>query len=133
MNGLTRAQLSRRCKINPETLRYYEKISLIPNPPRSSSNYRQYPEHFVQRIDFIKRVQELGFTLREIRDLLDLRAKNNAKCSDVRRRVEDKIDDVDEKIRSLRTIRRALNSLAKRCGADGPIGECPILEAMDEQ
>ncbi len=133
MNGLTRAQLSRRCRINPETLRYYEKIKLIPKPPRSSSNYRQYPEHYVQRIGFIKRGQELGFTLREIRDLLDLRAKENAKCSDVRRRAEGKIADVDEKIRSLRAIRRALASLVERCVDDGPIGECSILEAMDDE
>lgn len=71
MSGLTRAQLSKRCGINPETLRYYEKIGVIPRPPRSASNYRVYPEQSVGRIRFIRRGQELGFTLREIRELLE--------------------------------------------------------------
>ena len=133
MNGLTRSQLSKRCGINPETLRYYEKIGIIPRPPRSASNYRLYPEQFVSRIRFIRRGQELGFTLREIRELFELRADDGARCTDVRRRAEDKLADVDEKIRSLRAIRRALAVLVTRCASDGPTEECPILEALDAE
>ena len=118
--------------MNFETVRYYEQQGLIPEPSRSASNYRLYGEDTVRRIHFIKRAQELGFTHREIRDLLSLRATPNAKCADVYRRAESKARDIDEKIRTLQAMRRALSQLMSACAGDGAISECPILDALDE-
>ncbi len=132
MTGLTRSELSRRAGVNPETLRYYERLGLLPPPPRTPSNYRQYPEDAVVRLRFIRKARELGFTLREIGDLLALRADSKARCSQVREKAEQKLANVEERIRSLRSIAKALKSLIRRCSKDGPTTRCPILEAMDD-
>jgi MerR family mercuric resistance operon transcriptional regulator len=131
MAGLTIGQVARRSAVNIETLRYYERRGLIPEPPRQASGYRQYDPQVVQRIQFIKRAQELGFTLKEISELLALRVDPDTTCEDVRRRAEAKIADIEEKVRSLQRIKKALAELTAACSGRGPTGECPILEAMD--
>ena len=133
MTILTRGELAKRCDVSVETVRYYEQQGLIPNPSRSASNYRLYGEDTVQRIRFIKRAQELGFTLAEIKELLSLRAKPRAKCADVLERTEAKIQNIDEKIRTLQDMRRALVKLKDECQGSMPISACPILESLDAE
>lgn len=129
---MTRGQVAERAGVGRETVRYYEQRGLIPEPPRSEGDYRVYTEADVGRIRFVKRAQELGFTLKEIRGLLALRLEAAGDCSDVRRHALAKLTDVEEKMRDLERIRTVLLRLAEACHGKGPASECPILEAIDE-
>lgn len=131
MNGLTIGEVAAGAKVNIETMRYYERRGLVPKPPRSVSNYRVYPEDTVKRVRFVKRAQELGFSLKEIKELLTLRASPRARCGDIRERASEKIEDIDAKIRTLRAMRKSLSKLVSECSGKGPITNCPILEAID--
>ncbi len=131
--ALTIGQVAKRSGIGLETLRFYERKGLIEEPPRTDSGYRQYPEDVVGRIRFIKRAKELGFSLKEISELLSLRVDPGTTCADVRKQTELKLTDVEEKIRALRRIKTALKKLAASCVGTGPTSECPILEALDSQ
>jgi len=119
--------------VNVQTLRYYERRGLLPRPPRTETNYRAYPDDAVLRVRFVKRAQELGFSLMEIKELLSLRAAPRAKCADVLQRAELKIDDIDDKIATLRRMRRALSKLMAECHGSLPVTKCPILEALDDR
>lgn len=130
MSGLTTGEVAKRTGVNLQTIRYYQRRGLLPEPPRSNSGYRYFPEDAVRRVRFIKRGQELGFSLDEMNDLLALRVQPGATCGQVRQRAEAKIADIDERIRALRTMRAALNRLAAKCAGRGPVSECPILESM---
>lgn len=131
MDGLRSSDVAKQAKVNIETLRYYERQGLLLKPPRTDSNYRIYSEEAVNRVRFIKHAQELGFSLKEIRDLLSLRAMPGAGCADVLKRAQLKIEDIDQKIRSLKRMRKALSKLMSECSGKGPITECPILESLD--
>jgi MerR family mercuric resistance operon transcriptional regulator len=128
---LTIGQLAKKAGVNIETIRYYERRGLIPKPFRRESGYRQYTRHTLTRIQFIKRAKELGFSLREILELLSLRLDPDTTCGDIKKRAEIKIADIEEKIRILRRMKRALITLAMECKDSGPAGECPILEVLD--
>lgn len=130
MGGLTRGELAKRCGVSFEAVRYYEERGLIPTPERTAANYRIYGEETVKRIRFIKRAQQLGFSLNEIRELLSLQAQPGACCADVRERALAKMEDIEAKIRTLRAMRRALARLVKECDGEGELTECPILESL---
>jgi len=131
MDGMTRGEIAEKAGVNPETLRYYERKELIPTPPRSDGGFRLYDDNYVDRLRFIQRAKDLGFTLAEIKDLLDLRVDEEATCQNVRARAEHKLDEVEEKIRDLQRIRKALSRLADACEEDGPTSDCPILDAIE--
>jgi len=131
MAGFTIGEAARSAGVHVETLRYYERKRLIQRPPRTASNYRAYPAETVHRVRFIKRSQELGFSLAEIKELLSLRASPKGRCCDVRARAEAKIGDIEEKMRTLRRMKKALGKLVSECSAEGPVTECPILEALE--
>ncbi len=133
MNGLKVGEVARRAGVNLQTVHYYERRGLLPSPPRTDANYRSYPAGAVLRVRFIKRAQDLGFTLKEIEELLSLRATPRAGCADVRGRAEAKVRDIDEKIRTLEAMRRALTKLVGECSGRGPVTDCPILEALDTE
>jgi len=133
MGGLTIGQLAKKAGVNVGTIRYYERRGLIPEPPRSSSGYRQYSQEAIARIRFIKRAKELGFSLREISELLSLRVEPDTTCGDVRRRAEAKLIDIERKIEALGRMKRALMELIASCQGRGPISECPILEALNAE
>jgi len=116
--------------VNLQTLHYYERRGLL-QPTRTFSNYRVYTEEAVKRVRFIKRAQELGFTLEEIGELLELRIDTEATCGDVRGRAEAKLADVKEKVRTLRSMQRALERLTAACSGEGAVSKCPILESLD--
>ncbi|MFQ6104758.1 MAG: MerR family DNA-binding protein [Candidatus Glassbacteria bacterium] len=133
MNSLTIGQVAKEAGVNVETIRYYERRGLITRPPRPEYGYRRYPGDTVTRISFIKRAQELGFSLREISELLSLRVNPDTTCADVKHRAEKKINDIEERIRVLRKMKKALKKLAVSCDGRGPTGECPILEFLDSK
>ena len=127
------SELARQAGVNIETLRFYEKKGLLPPPPRRSTGYRAYPEESVRLLRFIKRAQELGFTLAEIRELLTLRVHPGTTSADVRARADSKLADVREKIRDLKAIERALGKLTACCSGEGPLSDCPILHHLETE
>ena len=131
MEGLTIGKVAARAAVNVDTLRYYERRGLLPKPARTASDYRLYSPDDVRRVRFVKHAQQLGFSLREIRDLLSLRAAPKARCADVKRRAEAKIGEIEAKIRALQAMRRALRRLVSQCDGKLPVSACPILESLD--
>lgn len=131
MDALTPSALADAAGVNQQTIRYYERRGLIPEPPRTSSGYRMFPPDTLRRVRFIKQAQALGFTLKEIQSLLDLRVRPGVGCADIRQRTREKIEDIGEKITALRRMEAALTKLANRCRGRGPVEECPILDALD--
>jgi len=130
MKALTIGQLAQKARVKVETVRYYERRGLIPEPPRGESRYRQYSPDAAARIRFIKRAQELGFSLTEVSELLSLQVNPHTTCEDVKSRAQAKVADIGEKVRDLQRMRRALTDLIAECSGTGPTGECPILEAL---
>lgn len=133
MKYFTIGQLAQKVKVNIQTIRYYERQGLIPEPPRRDSGYRQYTEDTVTRIQFIKRTKDLGFSLKEISELLSLRIDPDTTCIDVKRRAKVKIADINEKIQDLQRMKRALIKLVELCRGGSPASECPILEALNSE
>jgi len=131
MEALTIGKLAERGGVNLETVRYYEREGLMPPPARTASGHRSYSAGAVRRLRFIRRTKELGFSLSEIKELLDLRRDPDQICTDVVRQVENKTREVEAKIAHLKAIRRALLRLKGSCEGDCHISECPILETLD--
>ena len=131
--ALTIGKLAEAVGVGVETLRFYEREGLLPKPPRKRSGYRQYPPQSVARVRFIRRAKELGFTLKQITELLELRVDPEKSCADVRNLAKAKIADVDEKIADLGRIKSALGKLAKACKGRGPTSECPILDSIERE
>lgn len=127
---LSIGQLARTVGLKVTTIRFYERRGLIPEPPRRESRYRIYSPETVERVRFIKRAQDLGFTLDEVIELLALQSADDASCSDVRARAKSRLDDIREKIKSLENMQRSLSRLVEQCTGGGPIPECPILNSI---
>ncbi|MFU8813845.1 MAG: MerR family transcriptional regulator [Pseudomonadales bacterium] len=126
---LKRAELANRSGCNIETIRYYEKIGMLPDPPRTASGYRLYDQHHLARLRFILRARELGFPIEDIRGLLDLVDGGTQTCAEVKARTERHLADVRTRIADLRRIERVLAQTAKRCSGD-EVPDCPVLEAL---
>lgn len=131
MERLSTGEVAERAGVGVETIRFYEREGLIEEPPRTGAGYRQFPPRVVTRLRFIRSAKDLGFTLREIRELLSLRAGPGRNRDDARRMAREKLDEVDGKIDALQRIRHALASLVDQCRGGGVAEECPILEAME--
>jgi len=127
--GLHRAALARRTGCNLETIRYYEKIGMMPEPPRTEAGYRAYDDRHVERLRFILRARELGFSLDDIRGLLALVDRGTQTCVDVKDRTERHLADVREKIAGLKRIEQVLAETAAQCSGD-EVPDCPVLEAL---
>lgn len=124
-------QVADRGGVNLQTIRFYEREGLLPEPPRLPSGYRMFPESTVRRVRFIKRAQELGFSLAEIRELFSIQIDPRKECSDVKRLARTKITDIEGKIRTLESMKRVLSGLAEACPGCGPSSQCPILESIE--
>ncbi|MCO4755008.1 MAG: MerR family DNA-binding protein [Bacteriovoracaceae bacterium] len=125
---LTIGKLAQKANVGVETVRFYERKGLIKQPSKQGG-FRHYPEDYISRIKFIKRSQELGFTLNETSELLELKLDSSAKCSDVLERTQAKIDEVNEKIEDLKKMKKSLKRLAVCCeDTDVSLSECPILD-----
>jgi Hg(II)-responsive transcriptional regulator len=131
MKHLTIGQVARRAGIGVETVRFYEREGLLARPARSVSGYRQFDEDVIVRLRFIQRAKELGFTLNEIKELLGLRVDPDISCEEVRARAESKIADIEEKLGTLRGMKKALVRLIRECSEKGGGLECPILDALE--
>jgi MerR family copper efflux transcriptional regulator len=131
MDGLTIGKVAEQAKVHIGTLRYYERRGLIESPPRSVSNYRLYPKETVHRVRFITPAKELGFSLKDTKELLSLHAAPEAECTEIRAYAEAKIKAIDEKIDSLMAMKSALSMLVAACSGQGPLTECAILESLE--
>jgi len=131
MKGMTVGQLAHNAGVKVSTVRYYERRRLLAEPHRGDSGYRQYNPEAVARIRSIRRAQELGFSLRDIRELLALRSAPRATCGDIKHAAEGKLADIEARIRSLQRMKQALRKLVSVCGGRGAVAECPILEALE--
>lgn len=129
----TIGQVAKHAGVGVETIRFYERRGLIGQPQRRPSGYRQYRPDVIRRLRFVQRAKELGFSLREVAELLALRAARGRTCGDVKARALAKVADIDAKIASLQGMRGALLRLTEACGGQGPIRECPILDALDPE
>lgn len=127
---LTIGRVAKEAGVGLETIRYYERLGLIEQVPRSASGYRIYPETAVRRLLFIRRAKGLGFSLKEIKELLSLRRGPNATCGDIKEKARAKMSDIEAKVNDLLKMREALARLAETCPGEGPLSACPILGAL---
>lgn len=125
-------QLSKHTNCKIETIRYYEKIDLLPEPLRSDGGYRIYNENHLKRLIFVRRSRELGFTIEEIRALLRLVDGGDYSCSDIKKIAMEHIDDIRRKISDLKKLEKTLSQIASQCSGDSA-PECPIIDALFEQ
>ena len=124
------SEVADRAGVNPQTLRYYERRGLLPRPPRSASGYRSYPDDTVRVIRFVKRAQELGFTLDEVEELLQLSRGGPKSCDTARNLAQARLDDLAAKIADLERMRSSLQQLVDTCARPRADRDCPLLEAI---
>ncbi|MGH8146108.1 MAG: heavy metal-responsive transcriptional regulator [Rhodanobacteraceae bacterium] len=122
--------LARRAGVGIDTIRYYEREGLLPEPQRRASGYRDYGPGVVERLRFIRRAKDLGFTLEEIRELLALSMDRERGVSGVKQRAERRLGDVELRIRELQRMKRGLKQLIAACPGHGALEHCPILRAL---
>lgn len=122
-------QLSEKANCNVETIRYYEKIGLLPAPVRSASGYRNYEEMHLKRLVFIRRSRELDFTLEEIRGLLKMVDGGDYACGDINAMAMQHISDIRQKILYLKTLEKTLTQMASQCSG-GTSPECPVVDIL---
>lgn len=127
--GILRAQLARKTGCNLETIRYYEKVGLLPAPPRSANGYRVYSPELVQRLQFIMRARDLGFTMDEIRSLLSLTDSGTQTCADVMRKTELHLTEIRRRIADLQRIEHTLRQTLASCSGD-EVPDCGILDRL---
>jgi len=131
MSYLTSGQLAKKAQVNIQTIFYYERRGLIPAPPRgASSGYRLYPPKMVMRIRFIRRAKELGFSLREIKEILSLGQIPSLSTAEVIKKTEEKIADINSKIKNLKAIKKSLLKVAEGLRNGELSDKCPVLSAF---
>ncbi|MEG3190958.1 MerR family DNA-binding protein [Lysobacter sp. D1-1-M9] len=130
MSTLTIGKVAQRAGVGVETVRFYIREGLVPETPRHGFGFREYPPDTVARLQFIQRAKRLGFSLKEVRELLDLRVSPEVTCADVRSHATAKVADIEERIRDLQRMRKALRSLVETCQGSGPVSDCPILDHL---
>jgi len=128
---LTVGKVAKKAGVNIQTVRYYERRGILLPEGRRESGYRIYTEDAVRKIRFIKKAQELGFTLREVEQLLRLRVSDRARCGDIKRRTEAKLRDVQLKISGLHALERVLKDLVKSCRVQATTDRCPVLKTLE--
>jgi Cu(I)-responsive transcriptional regulator len=122
-------ELARAAETKTETIRYYERIGLLPEPPRTPGNYRDYSVAHVSRLTFARRARDLGFSIEKIRALLDLADHKEQSCEAVDAIAREHLADVKRKLADLSALRRELESMIGQC-RHGTVAECRILEAL---
>lgn len=126
MSFMKIGEVAKRSGTGIETIRFYEREGLLLEPERRPSGYRQYDESTVERLDYIRRAKELGFTLAEVRELLEL-SFAQSDCDHIRQRAEEKIADIEQKIRSLQLMKRSLGKIVDRCRTKNSTEDCPLV------
>lgn len=125
-------ELARQTGTKVETIRYYERAGLMPVPERTSGNYRAYGDAELKRLSFIRRARDLGFSIEEVKALMDLSDDRSRSCSEVDTIARSHLQEVDRKIAHLRALRKELGSLVEQCRHD-TIADCRIIEALASQ
>ncbi|MTW87549.1 Hg(II)-responsive transcriptional regulator [Virgibacillus dakarensis] len=124
------SEFANKCGVNKETIRYYERKNLLQEPYRTEAGYRMYSDDEVKRVGFIKRIQELGFSLSEIYKLLGVVDKNEVRCQDMFEFVSKKQEEVQKQIEDLKRIETMLDDLKQRCPDEKQLHSCPIIETL---
>ncbi len=127
---LTIGKLAQKAGVNVETVRYYQRVGLLKEPDKPAYGFRHYPADDIARIRFIKRAQQLGFTLKEISELLSL---GDGHCTDVRTLAEQKRDKIDQQISDLKAMRQVLTDLIEACQSDRSSDHCSVIDALSGQ
>ena len=128
---MTIGQVAKRAGVGVETIRFYERKGLMVQPPRRNAGFRYYSTRDVVRVRFIQKGKDLGFSLKEIAELLALEGNPQATCGDVKQRAEEKITTIEERVRDLQRMKRSLVRLTAACSGRGSIDECPILDCFE--
>mgnify|MGYP001277177100 FL=1 len=131
--GLTIGQFAKMAGVHVQTVRYYERRNLLQPTARKASGYRMYGDDALRRLRFIKNAQALGFTLREVNELLNLRVSSVSRCGTMQVKAQAKLRQVEAKTRDLLALSRALKRLIRSCLAGQPTEHCPILQSLDEE
>ncbi len=129
--ALTIGQVADETGVGVETVRFYQRTGLIEEPPREGTKRRRYAPETVGRIRFIRGAQNLGFSLKEVRELLDLRVVPGTSKAEIKAQAETKAAEIEEKMRDLQRMRDTLMKLIGACDGGGTLDDCPILEAFD--
>lgn len=129
MGRMSRSVLSKRSGVHGETIRYYEKAGLMPEPDRADNGYRIYNEIHVRRLAFIRRCRELGFPSSEIANLLRMVDGGDYTCREIRNHALAQLADIDSRINDLRKIRKTLATMASECDG-GLVPDCPLVESL---
>lgn len=132
MERMTIGTFSARTGVNIDTVRFYERKGLLPEPLRRASGYREYGQADVERLNFIRRAKELGFSLGEIAELLSLSGNRDADMYGVKRKAEQRLVQVEGKIRELQRVKQGLKKLIAACPGHGELKRCPIVAALSE-
>ena len=125
----TIGEVSRLTQVKVETIRYYEKIGIMPNPPRSSGGYRMYSTPHIERLSFVRRSRELGFSQPDVRNLLTLVDDHKYTCAEVQEITAKQLAAVRNRIKDLRKLEKALANMVSECDG-GDIPECPIIDIL---
>ena len=125
-------EVAQQAGVNPQTLRYYERRGLLEEPPRRPSGYRSYAADTIDRLRFVKRAQQLGFTLAEVEALLHLASGGPASCDQARTMATEKVAELDAKIESLQAMRKALDRLIDTCDLPRGSRKCPLINALQQ-
>lgn len=131
--ALTIGQVAKLAEVGIDTIRFYEKKGVIQEPKRLASGYRQYDENTPRKIRFIKKAQELGFTLKEVKELLELKINRKAPCQSVRMKAETKMREIESKVNDLSKMKDALLKMVFSCSGKGTTVECSILESFEKE
>jgi DNA-binding transcriptional MerR regulator len=133
MTAMKIGEIARRSGIGIETIRFYEREKLLLEPERRLSGYRMYDEATLERLVYIRQAKELGFTLAEIREMLELSFSAQGCCDHIRQRAEAKLLDIETKIRSLREMKRSLSKILTRCQTDNATDDCPLVHKTNRK
>jgi DNA-binding transcriptional MerR regulator len=123
-------ELSKATGVKVVTIRYYEHVKLVPVPPRTTGNYRVYRREHLNRLQFVRRCRDLGFTLNQLRDLLRLSVQSRSRCSGIDRITKNHLKDIEAKISDLRRLARELRRIKNGCPGKGRVADCRILAAL---
>jgi len=133
MSTYSIGQVAKQSGISVETIRYYEREGLLEEPERKESGYRQYQQEAIIRLSFIQQAKELGFSLKEVAELLSIKADNKKLCNEVKQLAREKLDNIENKIKMLQRMRKSLKKLVDTCPGQAPLNECPILDALEKK
>jgi MerR family transcriptional regulator, copper efflux regulator len=123
--------IAKKAGVGVETVRFYERKGLIAQPRKPANGFRSYPDETVAKLKFIRQAQDLGFSLKEIEELLSLKTRRSAGCADVRTRAQTKLNEVNEKVLNLMLLKQTLEELIDACPGKGSVDICSILNSME--